>query len=286
MRIAVAIPTLGRPEVLSNVINRIKLQSRPPESTFIAPVSDKDVSTITFGKRIIRVESERGLCKQRNSLLRAAKDHDIIVFFDDDFVMHQDCLKKIEEEFIKFPNTVLAHGTVVIDGAKRGGISFETACMWADNAELPEERKLSFSTYGLFAARTATYSNNNIKFDERLTSYGWLEDLDFSRHMMKYGECVHINNAIGAHMAHQAGRTSGLRFGYSQVANPLHIASKHIGYTYPMACSLFLKNFMANLFKSLNPEPFIDRRGRLKGNLLAFKDIISNNLRPENIEHL
>lgn len=288
MKMAIGIPTLGRPEILKGAIDRFSLQSRIPDKIFISPVSDSDVSKITFdGRTLVRVPSDKGLTKQRNAILEAAKDYDIIVYFDDDFVIHKDCLKKIEEEFLNNPRTVIAHGTVIVDGAKIGGISFEDACNFTDNATLdPDARKHSFSTYGFMAIRMKTAQNNNIKFDEKLIYYSWLEDLDFSRQIVKYGDCVHINNAIGAHLAHSGGRTSGVRFGYSQVANPLYIAAKKTGFSYSKACKMFTKNFIANLIKSIRPEPYIDRRGRLKGNLIAFKDILLGKLDPQRIESL
>jgi hypothetical protein len=35
-----------------------------------------------------------------------------------------------------------------------------------------------------------------------------------------------------------------------------------------------------NLWKSLQPEPFIDRRGRLRGNLIAIRDALFGKMSP------
>ena len=66
----------------------------------------------------------------------------------------------------------------------------------------------------------------------------------------------------------KAGRVSGKRFGYSQVVNPVYLIRKG---TIPRAsrCRLMARNLAANLVRSLRPEPYIDRRGRLRGNVLA-----------------
>jgi hypothetical protein len=40
-------------------------------------------------------------------------------------------------------------------------------------------------------------------------------------------------------------------------------------------------NVVANAVRSLAPEPFVDRRGRLTGNLLAVKDLLLGRLSPE-----
>lgn len=286
MRVAIGIATLGRPKILLKVTERFKLQSRQPDAVLIAPVSDKDVSTINFEDKFIRVYSEMGLSKQRNSVMYAANDYDLIAFFDDDLVLHKDCLKNIEAEFEDNPNTVIAHGNVVIDGAKVGGISFEEACRHADNAIIHKGRKLSFTAYGFMAIRLDTVRKHNLKFEERFPSYSWMEDLDFSRQIVKYGECIQILDAVVSHIAYRTGRTSGVRFGYSQVANPLYIAAKKSGFTYFNAYKMFTKNFIANATKSIKPEPHIDRKGRLKGNLIAFKDLVRGKLDPERIENL
>ncbi len=41
------------------------------------------------------------------------------------------------------------------------------------------------------------------------------------------------------------------------------------------------RNVTANLVKSLRPEPYVDRRGRLLGNLIATLDLLRLRLTPE-----
>lgn len=42
------------------------------------------------------------------------------------------------------------------------------------------------------------------------------------------------------------------------------------------------KTFAANVARSVYPEPFIDRRGRLLGNVAAQKDLVTRRLPPMN----
>jgi hypothetical protein len=42
-----------------------------------------------------------------------------------------------------------------------------------------------------------------------------------------------------------------------------------------------LRNMASNMAKSIRPEPFVDRRGRLIGNLRGFADVLRGRLRPE-----
>jgi hypothetical protein len=41
------------------------------------------------------------------------------------------------------------------------------------------------------------------------------------------------------------------------------------------------RNLSSNFGRAARPEPFIDRRGRLRGNLLALADVFRGRLEPE-----
>jgi hypothetical protein len=52
------------------------------------------------------------------------------------------------------------------------------------------------------------------------------------------------------------------------------------------ANKIMWRNIAANLARSLYPEPWIDRRGRLKGNLLALVDVMRGRISPGRILQL
>jgi hypothetical protein len=87
---------------------------------------------------------------------------------------------------------------------------------------------------------------------------------------------------IGVHLGAKRGRTSGLRFGYSQIANPWYLARKR---TLRIDRALIQagRNVGANVLHLARPEPWIDRRGRLLGNGLAMLDLLRGRLRPDRI---
>mgnify|MGYP000606119618 CR=1 FL=1 len=66
----------------------------------------------------------------------------------------------------------------------------------------------------------------DLRFDERLPLYGWLEDLDYCRRMSPYGRIQRSSMLVGVHMGVKGGRQSGVRLGYSQVANPIYFVIK------------------------------------------------------------
>ncbi|MEL6979627.1 MAG: hypothetical protein AAGM38_13230 [Pseudomonadota bacterium] len=96
------------------------------------------------------------------------------------------------------------------------------------------------------------------------------------------GRIVILEAACGVHMGAKSGRSPGLRLGYSQVANPIYLMRKG---SMPMKWGLHFmsRNVVANVLKSLMPEPYIDRRGRLKGNCLAIYDFARGRVDPERI---
>jgi hypothetical protein len=86
----------------------------------------------------------------------------------------------------------------------------------------------------------------------------------------------------GIHLGNPGGRTPGLRLGYSQVANILYLRRKGTIRIYD-AWTQMLRNIAMNSVRYLFPEPNIDRKGRLHGNLLALRDLLSGRLHPMRI---
>ena len=86
-------------------------------------------------------------------------------------------------------------------------------------------------------------------------------------------------------MGARSGKTSGKRLGYSQIANVIYLWRK--GTMCPwLGERLLFQNIVSNVVRSLWPEPDIDRRGRLVGNLLALRDLVTGRIDPERIEAL
>lgn len=133
------------------------------------------------------------------------------------------------------------------------------------------------------AVRLAPMRANGLRFDERLPLYGWQEDVDLSRRLAEFGQVEQVDAACGIHLGVKSGRGSGLRLGYSQVANPLYLSAKHRGYPLHRAITHIAKNLAMNIVRAMWPEPYVDRRGRLRGNLLALRDLTIGRMVPERI---
>ena len=121
-----------------------------------------------------------------------------------------------------------------------------------------------------------------VGFDERLPLYSWQEDRDFSRRLSRRGRIVRSHLLTGVHLGVTKGRSPGLRLGYSQVANPLYLLRKGTMRPFETA-SLVARNVAANAVRVFKPEPWIDRAGRLRGNMLALADAARGRITPERI---
>lgn len=290
LKMLVGIATVGRPKILKAALSMVARQTRAADGCFVAPASDTDVAGIdlsSLGAK--RINAKRGLCAQRNAILRAAADYDIIVFFDDDFFPCNDYLAAVERAFLDDPDIVMTTGTVIADGASGPGLSIEAGLRLIVNAEQTKpkggSRQSAYNGYGCNMAFRLDASRDGVVFDEALPQYSWLEDVDFSRRLVRYGRIVKLQDARGLHLGTKSGRTPGVKYGYSQIANPLYMVKKGT-LTWPRAGQQMARNVGMNMLWSLAPEPYIDRRGRLRGNILALLDVIFDRAKPERINSL
>lgn len=293
VRLVVGIPTMGRRHVLSAALPQIARQTRIPDEVVICAVAESDVdetgfSDLPFPVRVLM--SRPGSCRQRNGIIDATPTSDIVVFLDDDFLMEPSYLARVEQLFIMHPDIAVATGKVLADGILGPGISV------ADGARLLESRadlgSLSgdvqpiYNAYGCnMTVRMSAVRRGDLRFDENLPLYGWLEDVDFSRMASAHGRVVTLGSLQGIHLGIKVARSSGMRLGYSQVANPIYLMRKG---TMNVRHALYqmMRNFAANTVRAWRPEPWVDRRGRLKGNLRAIGDLLRGRLAPQNVRNM
>lgn len=282
-RVAVAMATLGRPHVASETLRRLMdNQSLRPAAVVVSCVRSEDAGEIAGRPGVTVVTGRPGLAAQRNAALDALpRDIDVVAFFDDDFVADSDWLAVAARLFRDEPDIVGLTGAVVADGIKGPGLTFQEADRLLADAP-PEGDALieRFSPYGCNMAfrRSAV---GQVRFDERLVLYGWLEDRDFGAALARGGgRLVKCLAARGVHMGVKGGRMAGDRLGYSQVVNPLYMLRKGT-MTYRQVLDHLFRNISSNLALAARPEPFIDRRGRLRGNLRGLTDVLRGRLEPE-----
>lgn len=290
LNVGVVIATKGRPQLLKASAAALARQSVAPQSIVIAGSDPADTAGISAHGTIKIVLSRPGSCAQRNAGLAALPaSTDVIVFFDDDFVPSRFWIENAGALLAQNPDIAVATGRVLADGTKSPGLS------WAQGEEIvaradavsqaqPDTIDDNHAPYGCnMAFRRAAIGD--LRFDERLVLYGWQDDTDFGARAGGRGRMVLSQRLWGVHLGVKAGREPGRQFGYSQMVNPRYLVAK--GTMRPAgALRLAGRNLTANLARTLFPEPYIDRRGRLAGNLLGLWDIVTGRWRPERAAEL
>ncbi len=186
------------------------------------------------------------------------------------------------------PDLVSLTGTVLADGIKTAGIPQKEAerLVRERDAKPPGDKGLhgGFGPYGCNMA--FRYSAiGDVAFDERLPLYGWLEDCDFGGQIKHRGRQARADALWGVHLGYKVARTRGVTLGYSQITNAVYLARKGT-LSMRFLANIAVRNLLSNLLRALRPEPFIDRRGRLYGNVIALADIMRGRIRPERAAEL
>lgn len=282
-RVCVGIATKGRPDQLAAMLENLASQTMSPDSIIVCCSGSEDVGQLPAALEVRVVYEAAGLPRQRNGILKSLPEGtDLIVFFDDDFYPDPRWLETVSEAFRREPAIACITGYVVADGILGAGLSREEAMasVAAHDPTTTDWVIEGFSPYGCNMAFRCS-AIEGLRFDEKLVLYGWLEDRDFGSEVAKRGgRLIKLGRAFGAHLGVKRGRVSGRKFGYSQVMNPVYMHRKNTMTTVEVIRQIG-RNVTANVVKSLRPEPYVDRRGRLLGNLIATLDLLRLRLTPE-----
>ena len=288
LNLVVGIATAGRREVLTATIAHLAAQSRLPDALIVCPATadDLDPSCLTqFPAPAYAVSGGRGSCAQRNAILDAAGEADVVIFFDDDFLPAVSFLEVVERLFVERTEVVVATGQVLADGIHGPGLTaaYAKSVLAADVPPAKGTLSPAYNAYGCnMVFRMAPIRAGHVRFDETMPLYGWQEDVDFCRRLAPAGAIVHYDGLRGVHMGAKRGRSPGVRLGYSQIANPLYLVGKGT-VSWRWALNLMSRNCAANIAGSLRPQALVDRRGRFKGNLMALGDLLAHRLTPQRV---
>ncbi|KTR06962.1 hypothetical protein NS365_05685 [Aureimonas ureilytica] len=286
----IGIATSGRAPILNEVLRDLARQETPPARVLVCPAREEDLNfppSETLPFEVERVHSTPGACVQRNAIMdRLSMERDgVLLFMDDDFFLRADYISELSRLFQSRQDVVMATGTVLADGAPGPGLSVEEslAILAADRDDVPERIEPVYNGYGCnMAVRLEAAERHSLRFDAEMPLYAWLEDVDFSRRLAAHGRLVSSTRLRGVHMGVKRGRGSGVRLGYSQIANPWYLMRKRTMRP-DLAARQALRNIAANVAKMGRPEPWVDRKGRVKGNLLAVADLLRGRIHPRNI---
>jgi GT2 family glycosyltransferase len=289
MKLGLVIASHGRAGILRRVLDIVLSQRRIPDDIVISAINPEDVPEALRSVSGVRfLFGEAGLTRQRNrGMLPLLDTTDVIMFLDDDFIVGDDYFLNMEKIFAQDDTIIGVNGAVVADGVHSSGFTVEEGLRLTEQYRRNQTAPFIQDIRGTYGCNMAfrTTSIGSQRFDERLPLYGWQEDLDFCAALRGRGRIVLTNLSWGVHLGTKRGKGSEVRLGYSQIINPAYIVRKgNMSFAY--AFKLASKNLLANLFKSIRPESYIDRRGRLRGNLIGMFHLVTGRLTPEYVLEL
>jgi len=287
MKIAIVIATLGRSKELSELLRQLAAQTHPASAIVASVATHRDLpSEIPNGVQVVM--GPKGSSAQRNrGMDKVLADCDLLAFLDDDYLPSVHALASMEALFTRFPVVVGANGHLLADGINSAGVEYQEALALLRRHDIgpqqlePRVLKRLLGLYGCNMVYRAS-AIGSTRFDENLPLYGWQEDMDFSAQLLPRGRLILTDAFVGVHRGVKSARTSGLKFGYSQIVNPIYLSRKG---TMPSwyAAKIISRNLLANHVKALCPEPWVDRGSRLYGNWLGIRDVLMRRDHPRNI---
>lgn len=300
MRAHVVLATKGRPGIVARLVDDLGTQTRRPATLVLVGASEADIGEAAARAAawlapdaLAAVVAEGpGLCRQRNAGLNVlCGETGFVAFLDDDFRPARDWLEGVGAVFAGQDDVVGVTGRLLADGINTAPLSEADAAAYLSGLRPPGP---SWASGSVQRDLTSAYGCNmafrleaalSCRFDERLPLYGWQEDRDFTGQMLRHGRVVYDPGPRGVHLGASAGRTGGLRMGYSQIANPVYLRAK--GTMEPRFARRFLwRALAANMVRSARRHARVDYRGRLRGNALALLDAARGRLAPERILEL
>ncbi len=260
-------------------IDQIVLSTPTPED---APSSEQLPESIRGIVRLI--SGTRGASAQRNAGLAFLERTDYTAFFDDDARLHPRYLECGQSFLDTHPDAAGVTGRVIRDGAALGRelTTAESESLlekFVPGVDLPVRVS---SLYGCNCLVRVAWAGN-LRFDEELPLYSWLEDLDYSRRLGRLGALYRLPDAAMVHRgASSGGRTAHRRFGYSQIANALHLRKNGSISRFELTVFL-LKGLPNNIARSVVGPDRAGHRRRIAGNVLALRDLTAGKLHPAGI---
>ncbi len=203
--LAVAVCTLDRPESLRRCLDSVARQARPPDEVLVVDASAAaPAARAELPLRSLR--SSPGLTVQRNVALDATTS-EVIVFVDDDCELEPDYLAELERAFDD-ETVVAAGGRFLNPPAPRNRLQAVLADLFGipstgsgrfRRSTFPtipcdaRERDVECLSGGNMALRREVAAG--LRFDERLTGFGYCEDDDIARRIGREGRIRYVPEA-------------------------------------------------------------------------------------------
>jgi glucosyl-dolichyl phosphate glucuronosyltransferase len=219
INLSIIIPTYNRAQDLGECLDSIRGQTRKPQEIIIVDDSDNEDTFNLVTSRIedfknkkmtlkfIKNEKERSSAIARNQGLTVASGN-IILFLDDDVILHNDYIEHILELYERIDNCLGVQGHIILKDKLNKFQNFLNRSIFYNYAEKNACRVLPSTciTYPYILDKIIScswlagsnqsyrrYVLDEFKFDENFKRYSWREDVDLSyRIHKKYKESLYI----------------------------------------------------------------------------------------------
>jgi len=298
MKISAIICTKDRKEDLFRVIESVMEQSRRPDELIIVDAGSsqdlKNVLAESFPKLSIKYfHVGSGLTRQRNFGIGKSSGN-MIVFFDDDVILDRNYLFYTEEVFARDLGNKTGGAMGKITNINNDSLKFKLMQLYSKIFFLTSEGRGKLKPSGLpshpftldceepmevevlsgaqMAYRREVFEHE--KFDETLSAYCYLEDVDFSYRIFKRGyKLIYQPKALIKHMASPTSRLPKKEKSRMFVVNHFYLFKKNCNPVFHKW--IFFVWSQAGLFiqscLSLRTE-------NVFGILEGWKEIIANNI--------
>jgi GT2 family glycosyltransferase len=288
--IAVLITTKGRPSLVADLIKLLHAQTRPPDHIFVVGSHPDDLISLDRGdSKLTCLLGRKGRSARVNDAIMAAGgDYRYLVFFDDDFLPSRFWIEQALGLFTSSPDIIGITGQIVAGGADSHGVSPIDARTIVDLRDgFPIEGPSLDARYGLLGCNMAVRraAVGGVWLDETLPVGSWLADADFCARIARRGRVGRAPQMYGVKMNQHLNREAGKVIGLAQIVNSAQLARKG-SFSLGFAAKFMAQSIFANGLRALLPEPYIDRRGRLLGNLQGLYKLMTTPAKDINREEL
>jgi hypothetical protein len=244
----IIIPTKDRIKELTTTLKFLNLNKFFFKKIIIVDASDFKIKKIikkeilSYDLNIRLIDSRPSTCIQRNAGFNFLENEEHIMFLDDDNIFYADAFYKMQiflqnhKNFVGVAfNQIYNYQYNFLEKLKKNSIFNKIGIYSSENGGFSksgwQSKFINFNRDSIvqwLPTRAVIYKSSaikNLRFDEKLGVYGYLEDLDLSLELKKKGSLM---VCAGAKYTHdQSINRSGFEFGKKEVKNRYYIVKKH-----------------------------------------------------------
>jgi len=274
-KISIIVATKDRKEHLLQFIQSLNRQTVFPDHFIVVDASDNPSkaeikSSVSCNYDFKYLKSEPGLTKQRNRGVKVSSG-DIICFFDDDIVLEEDYLKILKNSFEKHPELGGFSGKTTDVNPKQNCRYylmqfFYNLCQLSyfdnkgrirksflnNNYHLGENQIYIEFTSGCCMAFTKKALKEVGGFDEKLSNYCYMEDVDISYRVSRKYKILYNPNARCFHNYSLTNRLNDHELGKMLIINQRYLHKKNLPQRLDFRLALFLSFWGLVLSNLLN----------------------------------